>query len=78
MPSRVFDLMKDSTNPAFDQFGGKQKFMEQLSSFAQDFRQNGMTNPQQVVQSYLDSGRMTQAQFDVLRRIANSITGQNH
>ena len=53
-----------------------QMFKQQFDSFAQNFQRNfGNTNPQQMVQNLLNSGKMSQAQFNQYRNIANQITG---
>lgn len=52
-----------------------QMFRQQFNNFVQNFQKNGM-NPQQIVQNLLNSGQMTQAQFNQCRDIANKITGQ--
>jgi len=51
-----------------------QMFKQQFDSFAQNFQRNN-SNPQQIVQNLLNSGKMTQAQFNQFRSIANQITG---
>lgn len=48
---------------------------QQFEAFAQNFQQSGQ-NPQQLVQQLLNNGKMTQAQFNQFRNIANQITGQ--
>lgn len=50
-----------------------QMFQQKFNEFAQGF-QNG-ANPQQLVQNLLNNGKMTQAQFERYRQIANQITG---
>lgn len=50
------------------------QFMQQFQNYAKQFQQNGQ-NPQQIVQQLLNQGKMTQAQFNQLRNIANQITG---
>ena len=57
----------------FPQFQSPQ-FRQQFENFARQFQQNGQ-NPQAVVQQLLNSGQMTQDQFNRLRDIANQITG---
>lgn len=52
-----------------------QMFKQKFEEFARNFQQSGQ-NPQQVVQQLLNSGQMTQDQFNQLRSIANQITGQ--
>ncbi len=57
--------------------GNPQLFQKQLNNFAQNYsRTFGNISPQQAVQQLLNSGQMTQAQFNQLRDIANRITGQ--
>lgn len=51
-----------------------QMFKQQFQAFAQNFQRSG-NNPQQLVQSLLNQGKMTQAQFNQYRDIANKITG---
>ena len=52
-----------------------QQFKAQFENFARNFMQGGQ-NPEQVVRQLLNSGQMTQDQFNHLRTIANQITGQ--
>lgn len=49
-------------------------FQQKFNDFARTF-QNGNSNPQQMVQNLLNSGRMTQDQFNQFRNIANQLTG---
>lgn len=51
-----------------------QQFKTQFDNFARNFQQGGQ-NPQAIVQQLLNSGQMTQAQFNQLRNMANQITG---
>lgn len=53
-----------------------QNLMEQFSDFVKNFNQqyNGQ-NPQQMVQQMLNSGQMSQAQFNQYREYANKILG---
>ena len=61
------------------EYGGIQMpnnaFRQKFEEFARNFQQSGQ-NPQQVVQNLLNSGKMTQNQFNQFRDIANKITGQ--
>ena len=50
-----------------------QMFQQKLNEFAQGFKSDA--NPQQLVQNLLNSGKMTQAQFEQYRQIANQLTG---
>lgn len=51
------------------------QFRQQFEAFARNFQQSGQ-NPQAIVQQLLNSGQMTQDQFNKLREMANQITGQ--
>ena len=64
-------------NNLFNQFGGFANFMTQFNQFRANAQQNGI-NPQQRVQELLNSGQMTQEQFNNLRNIANIITGRGN
>lgn len=61
-------------NNIFQMFGGMQNFQNQFNQFKQ---QIGNQNPQQMVQQLLDSGRMSQQQFNQLSQMANQIMGKN-
>lgn len=61
-------------NNIFQMFGGMQNFQNQFNQFKQ---QIGNQNPQQMVQQLLDSGRMSQQQFNQLSQMANQIMGRN-
>ena len=61
-------------NPIFNMLGGFQQFQQNFNAFAQSMSQQGMT-PQQMVQNLLNSGRMSQEQFNQLSQMANMITG---
>ena len=62
-------------NPLYNQYrqpindGGISQLMEQAKQMRNTF--NG--NPQQVVQNLLNSGRMSQSQFNQLSQIANQV-----
>lgn len=55
-----------------------QQFQQQFGQFQQQFQggMNGM-NPQAIVQQKLNSGEMTQQQYEQLRNMANMLTGMN-
>ena len=63
-------------NPLFGQFGGNQnnpmsQFMDELKRLQQT-----VANPRKVVEDLLQSGKMTQQQFNQLSQIANQMTGR--
>lgn len=59
----------------FQMFGGQQQFLNQYNNFSRNFQQGGL-DPKQQVQNLLNSGQMSQEQFNQLRYIANAITGR--
>lgn len=56
-------------------FGGYKNFQNQFQQFQQQCMQQGF-DPQQKVQELLNSGKMTQEQFNQLRNLANMLTGK--
>ena len=62
-------------NQLFQRFGGLQNFINQFNQFRQNF--SNQQNPQQMVQQLLDSGKMTQEQFNQLSQMANQIINRN-
>ncbi len=66
-------------NNIVNSFGNLQNLKSQFDSFVKNFNQTNITNltPQQMVQNMLNSGQMSQQQFNELRSIANQITGKN-
>lgn len=55
-------------------FGNMQNFQKQFQNFQNQMR--GI-NPQQEVQKMLNSGKMSQQQFNQLRALVNQLTGRN-
>ena len=51
--------------------------MAQFETFVRNFAKMGK-NPQQTVQELLNSGQMSQQQYESLRNRANSIMGTNY
>jgi hypothetical protein len=60
-------------------FGNMQNMQSRFQQFVQNFqRQNGgNANPQQMVQNLLNSGRMSQEQFNQIQNVANMVFGKN-
>ena len=58
-------------NSFLQRFGNMQNFMNQFNQFRQNF--GNQQNPQQMVQHLLDSGQMSQQQFNQLSQMANQI-----
>lgn len=58
-------------NPLFQQLGGmSQNPMTQMLSEFQKFKQNFRGDPQHEVQKLLNSGKMTQQQYNQLQQMA--------
>lgn len=62
-------LIGNNGNNVFGPFGGAMNFMNQFNQF----RQGLQGNPQQMVQSMLQNGQMSQEQFNQLSSMANQI-----
>lgn len=78
MATPLFDSLNSNQNGTiFDVFGGPQQFQSRLNTFAQQFMQTNNCSPEEKVRQLLNSGQMSQAQFNQLRMIANRITGKN-
>lgn len=63
-------------NPIYDQFGGQQN-NNSFSAFMDDFRrlQQTVKNPRQEVERLLQSGAMSQQDFNRFGQMANQIIG---
>ena len=59
------------SNPLFDQYGNKggNDFLNQFNQFKKNFS----GNPQQMIQQMLNSGKITQEQFNRASQIANQM-----
>lgn len=56
-----------------------QNFQQQFNQFAQQFQRGPQQmNPQVLVQQKLNSGEMSQAQFEQCRNWANMLTGMKY
>lgn len=66
-------------NPLFDQMGGNQmsgpmgQFHQMMNAF-QQFKANFKGDPQQEVQRLLNSGQMSQQQYNQLTQMAQQMT----
>ena len=67
---------KNMSNPIYDQFGGQQN-NNGFSDFMNDFRrlQQTVKNPRQEVERLLQSGAISQQDFNRLGQMANQILG---
>ena len=53
-------------------------FQNKFNQFVQNFQNQGNQDPRQKIQELLDSGRMTQQQYNQLRQVANKFFGTNY
>ena len=53
-----------------------QNGMPDLATFARQFYQTNTLSPKQVVMNLINSGHMTQEQFNQLAAVANQLTGR--
>lgn len=68
-------------NPLYNRFGSNQpnnNFVNAFRAFASNFSSQSNMTPQQRVQELLNTGQMTQEQFEYLRQTANQLTGKNY
>lgn len=71
----MFSMNPQQQNPILSMFGSMQNFNSQFNNFKQNFSQQGMGNPQMLVQNLLNSGQMSQAQFNQYSAMADMIMG---
>ena len=64
-------------NPLFNQFGGQHPANNGFSNFMDDFKQLQQTvkNPRKEVERLLQSGAMSQQDFNLFGQMANQIMG---
>ena len=60
----------------FSLFGGQNGFMQKLQAFGQQYVQQNQVSPEQKVQQLLNSGQMSQQQFNMFAQVANQLTGR--
>ena len=65
------------SNPLYGQFGGQQSINNGFSNFMADFQrlQQTVKNPRQEVERLLQSGAMSQSDFNRLGQMANQLIG---
>lgn len=63
-------------NPLYNQFGQAANPFAQIIAQAQEMQRTFRGDPRQVVQQLLDSGQMTQSQFNQYSQMANQIVSQ--
>ena len=66
-------------NPLYGQFGGQQSVNNVLSNFMADFQrlQQTVNNPRKEVERLLQSGAMSQQDFNRFGQMANQIMSMN-
>lgn len=69
----MFPMNPQPQNPILSMFGSMQNFNNQFNNFKQNFSQQGFGNPQMLVQNLLNSGQMTQQQFNQYSSMADAI-----
>lgn len=60
-------------NPLFNQFGNQNNNIGDFINQIMDFKKSFTGNPKQEVEKLLQSGQMSQQQFNQLSQIANQI-----
>ena len=60
-------------NPLFNQFGGQNNALLQFINKVNEFQRTFKGDPKQEVQNLLNSGKITQAQFNQFAQMANQI-----
>ena len=60
-------------NRLYDQFGRQNNPLEQLAQQARDFRKKFTGNPRQEVERLLQTGQMSQADFNRYSQIAQQV-----
>lgn len=78
MANPLFGLFNPGNNASSAQGPFDPQMSQQFNSFVQGLDSTIRSSPQNTVQQLLNSGRMSQAQFEQLRKMANQITGKNY
>lgn len=77
MGNSLFNMFGGGQNGGNLNFGNQQT-AQQFNNFVQGLDQSIRNSPQQMVQQLINTGRMSQQQFDQFRQIANQVTGRNY
>ena len=59
-------------------FNNPIELQNKFNQFVQDYRSQWNQDPKEKVEQLLDSGKMTQEQYDRFRKIANQFLGTNY
>ena len=66
-------------NNLMNMLGGMQNMQQRFQQFQQQFHQQfGNADPQQIVQQMLNSGKMSQGQYEQIRQMTNMFFGGNN
>ena len=66
MSNPLFDVLSGGNGQMLGNLGNMASLMQQFNQFRNNFR----GNPQQIVQEMLNSGRLSQQQFDKVAQMA--------
>lgn len=77
MGNSLFNMFNDSQNGGTPNLGSPQ-MNQQFSNFLQGLDANVRNFPYQTAQQLINSGRMSSAQFEQFRQMANRMTGKNY
>lgn len=69
MANQLFDMLGGGTSKLPGPFGNMQDLMQKLTQFKQSFQ----GDPKQEVQQLLNSGKMSQSQYNQLSQMATQI-----
>ena len=59
-------------------FNNPMELQNKFNQFVQDYRSQWNQDPKEKVEQLLDSGKMTQEQYDRFRKMANEFLGTNY
>lgn len=77
MGKSIFEQFANPNTPMGNMFGGFNNFQQNFMNFANQVRQSGQS-PEMMVRQLLNSGQMTQEQFNQFSSMANQITGRTN
>lgn len=77
MGNSLFGMLNGNQNGGIPDLGDP-NMNRQFGTFLQGLDTNVRNSPQQMVQQLINSGRMSSAQFEQFRQLANRMTGKNY
>lgn len=78
MGNSIFNVFNGNNQNGVNPNFGNPQINEQFNSFVQGLDENARRYPQQMAQQLINSGRMSSAQFEQYRKMANMLTGKNY